>query len=80
MPECGWGNIEITLGRRAGYVIAALTPAASADATAAALRLSAGTSHIASSAMRVDILLLPAVRSANTIGTSRTLKPASRAR
>lgn len=45
----------------------------------AALRRRRGTSHIASTAMRADILLVPARRSQNTIGTSRTLKPASSA-
>jgi hypothetical protein len=35
-----------------------------------------GTSSIASAAMRLDILLTPAVRSQNTIGISRTRKPA----
>ena len=45
-----------------------------------ALRRSRGTSSIASSAIREDILLAPRVRSANTIGTSRTVKPARIAR
>ncbi len=39
-----------------------------------------GTSHIASAAMRQDILLFPRWRSRNTIGTSTTRKPARTAR
>ncbi len=41
---------------------------------------SSGTSHIASAAIRQDILLVPSWRSRNTIGTSTTLKPACTAR
>src|SRR5205807_5385801 len=52
---------------------------ARASAAGASLRRR-GTSHIASAAIRADILLAPSVRSRNTIGISTTLNPASNAR
>ena len=89
-------DIEITLGGGAevvqitrtcgplnagGYGVPTASPRCPAAAIAApALRRRRGTSHIASSAIRVDILLDPTVRSENTIGISRTRKPASSAR